>query len=200
MSAFRRLQIALAALVAVAGIATWTLSATTMAGASAWFSPRLEPAEQPQTIVASDATPKASSVLCTPAAKRVTPIVVAEKPVQASAYTPAKSTAKATASKGKATAASVKSKATKAKSGGNELARAQALLDAQIKKHPILKGTTLSFGDARGHQAVAYYTSGRIVISPNHTASLEEIIAHEVWHIIDWRDNGRIDWGENVPR
>jgi hypothetical protein len=24
-------------------------------------------------------------------------------------------------------------------------------------------------------------------------------MAHEIWHIIDWRDNGRIDWGENVP-
>jgi hypothetical protein len=20
-----------------------------------------------------------------------------------------------------------------------------------------------------------------------------------VWHVIDWRDNGRIDWGESVP-
>ena len=24
-------------------------------------------------------------------------------------------------------------------------------------------------------------------------------MAHEIWHTIDWRDNGVIDWGENVP-
>jgi predicted SprT family Zn-dependent metalloprotease len=63
----------------------------------------------------------------------------------------------------------------------------------------VLAGATVSFGDARGYQAICYYKSGRIVISPSHTASLERIIGHEIWHIIDWRDNGRIDWGENVP-
>ncbi len=57
----------------------------------------------------------------------------------------------------------------------------------------------MSFGDTKGYQAICYYKSGRIVINPNHTASLSRILNHEVWHIIDWRDNGRIDWGENVP-
>jgi hypothetical protein len=51
-----------------------------------------------------------------------------------------------------------------------------------------------------GAQAVAFYKSGRIVISPTHRASLSVILNHEAWHIIDWRDNHRIDWGENVPR
>ncbi len=29
--------------------------------------------------------------------------------------------------------------------------------------------------------------------------SIEKILAHEVWHVIDWRDNGRLDWGEDLP-
>lgn len=81
----------------------------------------------------------------------------------------------------------------------SEEARARQLLAGYISKYPILAGTTVSFGDARGYQAISYYQSGRIVISKTHSASLERIIAHEIWHIIDWRDNNRIDWGENVP-
>lgn len=81
----------------------------------------------------------------------------------------------------------------------DENAQAQAILAGLIAKYPILAGTTVSFGDAKGSQAIAYYKSGRIVISPTHTASLSRILNHEVWHIIDWRDNGVIDWGENVP-
>lgn len=82
---------------------------------------------------------------------------------------------------------------------GDELAQAQAILAGLIGQYPILAGTTVSIGDANGYQAVAYYKSGRIVISPTHTASLSRILNHEVWHVIDWRDNGVIDWGENVP-
>lgn len=82
---------------------------------------------------------------------------------------------------------------------GGEKARASMLLKSYIAKYPILAGTTVSIGDARGYQAISYYQSGRIVISASHSASLERIMAHEIWHIIDWRDNGRIDWGENVP-
>lgn len=84
--------------------------------------------------------------------------------------------------------------------GDGGLARAQVLLAAEIARHPILRGTTVRFGYAQGYQAISYYRSGQIIVSPTHTASLERIMAHEVWHIIDWRDNGRIDWGENVPR
>ncbi len=36
-------------------------------------------------------------------------------------------------------------------------------------------------------------------MNPNHTARTDDIIAHEVWHIIDWRDNKQLDWGESVP-
>jgi hypothetical protein len=81
-----------------------------------------------------------------------------------------------------------------------DLAEAQAILAGLIAKYPILAGTTVSFGTTpNGHEAVAYYMSGRILISSSHTVGLKTILNHEVWHIIDWRDNGRIDWGENVP-
>lgn len=82
---------------------------------------------------------------------------------------------------------------------GDELAQAQSILAGYIAKYPILAGSSVTIGDANGYQAVAYYKSGRIVISATHTASLSRIIGHEIWHIIDWRDNGVIDWGENVP-
>jgi hypothetical protein len=77
--------------------------------------------------------------------------------------------------------------------------QAELILARHINRYPILEGTTVEFGDAQGHQAISYYTIGRIVISPDHRAGLEEIIEHEVWHVIDWRDNGRIDWGESIP-
>lgn len=84
--------------------------------------------------------------------------------------------------------------------GGDELAQAQAILAGYISRYPILAGTTVTIGATPGgHQAVAYYTVGRIVISPTHTATLDRILGHEIWHVIDYRDNGRIDWGENVP-
>ena len=85
-------------------------------------------------------------------------------------------------------------------SDASKESRARAILASLINQHPILAGTTVRIGSTPGgYQAVAYYKSGRIVVSPNHTTSLERILRHEIWHIIDWRDNGRIDWGENVP-
>lgn len=81
----------------------------------------------------------------------------------------------------------------------DEQAQAQALLNSFIAKYPILAGSTVSFGDAKGRQAICYYQSGRIVISATHTASLSAIMSHEVGHILDWRDNGVIDWGESIP-
>lgn len=68
------------------------------------------------------------------------------------------------------------------------------------KKHRLLEDVTVRMGTTpNDEQAVAYYTLDEIIISPTHKATLEEILAHEVWHIIDWRDNGRLDWGENLP-
>jgi len=166
----RRVPLAVAVAVLCAGIASWALSAAP-AGASATFSPSLKPAVQAQTTLGA---PKVAPYTLKKAAqKRLT------KPAK-----PKKA----------------KARSSRRGSSGSELSRARKLLRAQIRKHPILKGTTVSFGNAHGYQAVAYYSSGRIVISRNHRASLSRIISHEVWHVIDWRDNHKIDWGENVPR
>lgn len=84
---------------------------------------------------------------------------------------------------------------------GSELSQARSILAGLIARYPIIKGATVSMGPTpNDYQAVCYYKTARIVVNPDHTASLTRILDHEVWHIIDWRDNGRIDWGENVPR
>ncbi len=54
-----------------------------------------------------------------------------------------------------------------------------------------LDGVSLSYGDTYGYEAIAYYKSGHIVINPNHTTSLYTLIAHEVDHIIAWRQSGK---------
>jgi hypothetical protein len=87
-----------------------------------------------------------------------------------------------------------------AASSSSTLAQARSLLASRIAMYPILKGATVEIGDTKGNaSAICYYKSGRIVINANHKASLERIINHEIWHIIDWRDNGQINWGESVP-
>lgn len=86
-------------------------------------------------------------------------------------------------------------------SSSSQLAQARSILAGLIARYPIIKGATVTMGPTpNNYQAVCYYKSGSIVVNPNHTATLSRILNHEVWHIIDWRDNGRIDWGENVPR
>lgn len=72
----------------------------------------------------------------------------------------------------------------------SEIDQARRILAGLVAQHPILAGTTVEFGDAKGYQAISYYKSGRIVISTTHTASLSRILNHEIWHVIDWRDNG----------
>jgi len=77
---------------------------------------------------------------------------------------------------------------------------AHALLRELAATYRLLDGVTIRIGATpRGEQAVAYYAQSEIVVSPDHAASLRKIVRHEIWHIIDWRDNGRIDWGESLP-
>lgn len=64
---------------------------------------------------------------------------------------------------------------------------------------PLAAGTYVEIGDARGYQAICLYRSGRIIVSPTYTSPITAIMEHEVWHVVDWRDNYRIDWGESVP-
>jgi hypothetical protein len=198
-----RLPLAVIALATAASIAIWVLAAAP-AGASAGFDPKLTPSEQAaEKVETAEAAPYTASA----SPKRATKVV---KPKSTSKRTtsnsrPATVTAKSTkttakprtsATKTKSPGTGTKSTATKS---GSDLSRAQSLLKSYTRKYPILKGSTVTIGDARGHQAICYYQSGRIVISPKRKASLEAIVAHEIWHIIDWRDNGRIDWGESVP-
>lgn len=52
-------------------------------------------------------------------------------------------------------------------------------------------GTSIGYGDAHGYEACAYYKSGYIVIDPNHTTDLYTLIAHEINHILAWRESGQ---------
>ncbi|MHB8966284.1 MAG: hypothetical protein ACYC52_09995 [Coriobacteriia bacterium] len=113
--------------------------------------------------------------------------------------TPVKTASVSASSSGGGTTATKASKTAAYVASTSELSSARSILAGLVAKYPIPQGTSVSFGDAKGYQAISYYKSGRIVISASHTASLSRILNHEVWHIIDWRDNGRIDWGENVP-
>ena len=84
--------------------------------------------------------------------------------------------------------------------GADETVLAQTILDGLKAQYPrYLSNVTVEFGDANGYQAISYYTIGRIVISPTHTATLQRILEHEIWHMIDWEDNGAMNWGEAVP-
>jgi hypothetical protein len=73
----------------------------------------------------------------------------------------------------------------------NEEGEAWAILGDLIAQYPILEGASISFGDAQGYEAIAYYKSGHIVISPAHTYSLSELIYHEAMHIINYRESGK---------
>jgi hypothetical protein len=81
-----------------------------------------------------------------------------------------------------------------------ELRHANVVLATLQRTYRGLDGVTLRIDPTPNDaQAVAYYTQSEIVISPDHVASIDKILAHEVWHVIDWRDNGRLDWGEDLP-
>lgn len=138
---------------------------------------------------------KISRLLCTAALAAVflsaSLVVVQPAPVSAATTTTTASTSTV-----KLTAAQIAAKKRRAA----KLRRARSVLAALKRKYRHLDGVTVTIGKTPGgYQAVSYYTAGRIVISPKHRASIERILKHEVWHIIDWRDNGRIDWRESVP-
>lgn len=150
------------------------------------FTNKIQASTRTATVLKTDDAPLGNAV--TPATRTVTTIT---RP--AATTTTATRRTRAAAPTGTKQTASAPAPAT------NELSQARSILAGYIARYPILSGTTVTFGDARGHQAICYYKSGRIVISSSHTSSLERIIGHEIWHVIDWRDNGVIDWGENVP-
>lgn len=155
------------------------------------FKTELAPLTAPEAAAATDEAAPAATV----AATTVRPTAMVTTSVKAQAIEPVKASGVTAA--GAKTTAYAPTKASTA--NADELGAARAILAGLMAKYPILQGTTVSFGDARGYQAIALYKSGRIIISPSHTATLERILNHEIWHIIDWRDNGSIDWGEQVP-
>jgi len=82
----------------------------------------------------------------------------------------------------------------------DDAARAAEVLEGLAAEYRDLDGVTVVMGETpKGEEAVSYYTVGEIVIDRDHTVSIEKILAHEIWHVIDWRDNGRLDWGEDLP-
>lgn len=178
----RRISWLAAFLICAIAAVAWVVMAST-AGASATFDPQLTSVAPSAPSVLTNAAPY---TLASTATKKPTRLAV--KSAKRIARVPGTTTVRTA------------SRARVAVSTTSELTRARRLLAAQIRLHPILRGTTVTFGDAHGYQAIAYYQSGRIVISKSHRASLDAIIRHEVWHVIDWRDNHRMDWGERVPR
>ena len=81
-----------------------------------------------------------------------------------------------------------------------DTALAEAKLAELAATYDFLDGVTVTIGATPSDtQAVAYYTEGRIVIDPAHDVSISEILEHEIWHIIDWRDNAEMNWGEDLP-
>lgn len=85
-------------------------------------------------------------------------------------------------------------------------ATADSILQTYINKCPtLLEGATVSFGDTTSpnYLAISRYTLKEIIIRANYNpvtdTSLSYIIKHEVWHILDFAINQKIDWGENIP-
>jgi len=106
----------------------------------------------------------------------------------------------ATSSRPSAALAAASSGTTAAAPAADDSARAEKILRELQGRYRYLDGVTVSVQPTpHGEQAIAYYTEGRILVSPAHTADIDTILSHEVWHVIDWRDNGRIDWRESLP-
>ena len=79
----------------------------------------------------------------------------------------------------------------------SELVLVQQILAYQIVRNPILQGAKVYIQDCPNNwQGCAFYESGTIWIDPDHSASLEKIIIHECNHIIDWRQDGDIDYND----
>ncbi len=96
----------------------------------------------------------------------------------------------------KSTSSSKKSTTTRksSRSSVSEQALARNILARYIARYPILKGVQVYVRECPNNwQGCAYYKQGIILVDPDHTAPLERIIAHEVQHIIDWRQDNDID-------
>lgn len=78
----------------------------------------------------------------------------------------------------------------------SEQDEANAILASIIAQYPILAGSVVYIRETpNGWEGCAYYKSGVILVSPYHTYPLSEIIWHEAMHILDYREDGKIDNG-----
>lgn len=185
----------LSSLAVMAAIAPATLFAQTLPVAQA----------VPVPVVAAAAT--VSNIPTTvPDPKALADVRSVTKPVSDKAVTKKRSAAKRSTSKAavaKRTTArktSTTRVSSASSSSTSDLHTAQSVLASLKGTYRYLDGVTVSIGKTPGgYQAVSYYTKGRILISPTHRATISRILRHEIWHIIDWRDNGKIDWRESVP-
>lgn len=149
------------------------------------------PKTVPTVTVAKASEKKASK----PVVKKQTTRKAAVKRTTSRTATAAKSTRTTSTNTAAAKPASTKP----ASSSSDDLATAKSVLASLQNKYKYLDGVTVKMGDTpNNYQAVAYMGRGVIVINPKHTASISTILKHEIWHIIDYRDNGKIDWGERV--
>lgn len=84
-----------------------------------------------------------------------------------------------------------------ASAGYSEQDEANAILAGLIAQYPLLQGSVVYIQETpNGWEGAAYYKSGVILVNPNHTYSLYEIIYHEAMHILDWREDGKIDYND----
>ncbi len=165
------------------------------------FTPNVTTAKPAAKFAESETPAAGSATLVSALPKRSAPLPQAVQRVAANPTTGGTARVSTTRRATPVRTTSTSTTSTRRSSGGSDLSRARAILRSLIAAHPILAGSTVSIGATPGgYQAVCYYKSGRIRVSPTHTAPLRTIMNHEVWHIIDWRDNGHIDWGEDVPR
>jgi hypothetical protein len=87
--------------------------------------------------------------------------------------------------------------ASSASAGYSKQDEANAILAGLIAQYPLLQGSVVYIQETpNGWEGAAYYKSGVILVNPNHTYSLYEIIYHEAMHILDWREDGKIDYND----
>lgn len=190
------------ALVAPA-LAASTATATSAAPASVSYpTPTMSRLLQPSlpiaafTVATATPAPAAHRVAAKPAAK---PTVARRSSTKTASVRPAAKSG-GTRPAAAAPASTSSAPSSSSNSGSNDLTTAESVLAGLKATYKYLDGVTVEVGTTPGgYQAVSYFTTGRIVISSKHTVSIRTIMKHEIWHIIDWRDNGHIDWGENIP-
>jgi hypothetical protein len=157
------------------------------------LTPATEQQAQAKTATLSGLNKKMLSDGDNPAGAAVANLIAKQQADEAARKAAEEAAAQQAASQEAATqeAAAVADGENGAPAASNDEGEAWAILSSLISQYPILQGASVSFGDARGYEAVCYYTAGCIVISPSHTYSLGELIYHEAMHLLNYRQSGQ---------